>query len=249
MTMPLSGVISMKDANVELISTLTNDTEFSQRSLNDSKVRTLFNRPSGEISMFHGYGKSRIRTRITSNVVVTQYGLLADRWYANRGRSGIGGLLNVNALGYYDFEIMCGGVNGNARWDFPKLGNEPADHLGLPRWGQGRDGTSEIYSISATQTEAFDDGTTSSNIILPSSVSTGVYPTATRLYFGNWNLLQPGGKFPNDAGHAKAISTPGDIPEYASYGIQRCQIVQSYMIQYQTYIKSKVSSGSTITYA
>jgi len=53
MTLPASGAISMNQVNVELGSAGT-----TQRSLNDTAVRTLFGIPSGQISMSNGYGKS-----------------------------------------------------------------------------------------------------------------------------------------------------------------------------------------------
>lgn len=53
MTLPLSGPISMQDVNVELSQSST-----GQAALNDANVRSLFQIPSGTISLSDGYGKS-----------------------------------------------------------------------------------------------------------------------------------------------------------------------------------------------
>ena len=53
MTLPASGVISLNDVNVEL-----NRSGTTTVSLNDSDVRTLFGKSSGQISLDDGHGKS-----------------------------------------------------------------------------------------------------------------------------------------------------------------------------------------------
>lgn len=53
MALPASGSISMNQVNVELGAAGT-----TQRSLNDTAVRTLFGKASGQISMSDGWGKS-----------------------------------------------------------------------------------------------------------------------------------------------------------------------------------------------
>ena len=53
MPLPASGSISMNQVNVELGAAGT-----TQRALNDTPVRTLFGKASGQISMSDGYGKS-----------------------------------------------------------------------------------------------------------------------------------------------------------------------------------------------
>lgn len=60
MTLPASGAISMNQVNVELGAAGT-----TQRSLNDSAVRTLFGKASGQISMSDGWGKSYFTTPTT----------------------------------------------------------------------------------------------------------------------------------------------------------------------------------------
>ena len=53
MPMPLSGQISLGDARTELVYAPT-----QQISLNDTDVRTLFARASGENQLYYGYGKT-----------------------------------------------------------------------------------------------------------------------------------------------------------------------------------------------
>ena len=53
MTLPASGTITMNQVNVELDLSGT-----AQIGLNDAAVRTLFEVPSGAISLSDGYGKS-----------------------------------------------------------------------------------------------------------------------------------------------------------------------------------------------
>lgn len=53
MTLPASGAISLNAINVEL-----QKTAIAQISLNDSNVRSLLAKPSGQISLSDAYGKS-----------------------------------------------------------------------------------------------------------------------------------------------------------------------------------------------
>ena len=118
MTMPLSGAISINDTNTELLSTLTNDTTITQRSLNDDKVRALFNRSSGEISMSHGYGKNRALIAASKVITVTQSGLLVRVQNAYHGGGippRISSLGTYGGVSYGSFFTWGGGVNGNAR--------------------------------------------------------------------------------------------------------------------------------------
>ena len=62
MTLPSSGQISLNQVNTELGLTAT-----AQITLNDSAVRTLFGKASGQISMSDGYGKAN-RVAVTINI-------------------------------------------------------------------------------------------------------------------------------------------------------------------------------------
>lgn len=82
MALPASGSISMNQVNVELGAAGT-----TQRSLNDTAVRTLFGKASGQISMSDGWGKSNF-------VTPTTFGTYDATW---------GGYYTGTQSGYYLF--------------------------------------------------------------------------------------------------------------------------------------------------
>ena len=76
MTLPLSGAISLNAVNVELGRSGT-----TQISLNDTVVRTLFAKASGQISFSDGYGKSAVTIDFTISPAVsgkTSWSLQSD---------------------------------------------------------------------------------------------------------------------------------------------------------------------------
>ena len=72
MTLPLSGPISLGNVNVQLGEVFT-----QQISLNDTEVRALFERLSGQISMSDGYGKGggSIVWTVGGNMITARFGL------------------------------------------------------------------------------------------------------------------------------------------------------------------------------
>lgn len=81
MPLPATGPISMNDVNVELVLSAT-----AQISLNDTIVRTLFNKSSGAISLDDGHvksaivisNKSALSTTINPTNATAQYELRSD---------------------------------------------------------------------------------------------------------------------------------------------------------------------------
>jgi len=69
MALPSSGQITFNQVNVELDNTAT-----AQVGLNDSAVRGLFGKSSGQISMSDGYGKSTVPTVIASGTGKNNFG-------------------------------------------------------------------------------------------------------------------------------------------------------------------------------
>lgn len=226
--MPQTGAISMGDTNTELISTLTNDTATTQRSFNDTKVRALFSRSSGEISMSNGYGKSRAVIAVSKVITVAQSGLLVRVQNIYHG-GGIPPRIFALGTGSHpngggSFAVLCGGVNGNAAWHYetnmaPYVGAEMQWNASeLFDQNQGR--TQELYTISASEYIIYDNITNSTT------------------FLGSQNMGANQPEWYPSAG--KNIRSDG-YPVLAN----RRDIIVSIISD----ITSRVSTGSTITFA
>jgi hypothetical protein len=172
MTMPLSGALSMRDTNTELLSTLTNDTTTTRRSFNDAKVRALFEIPSGAISMQHGYGKSRALIATSKVITVSQSGLLVrvqNAYYGGGIPPRIFALGSWTGVSYGVFFTWGGGVNGNARWHYENyLHGDMAVEMnwtGGQVYAQSQGRAQEMYTISASEYIVYDNNTTSNTFL------------------------------------------------------------------------------------
>ena len=226
--MPLSGAISINDTNTELLSTLTNDTTITQRSLNDDKVRALFNRSSGEISMSHGYGKNRALIAASKVITVTQSGLLVRVQNAYHGGGippRISSLGTYGGVSYGSFFTWGGGVNGNARWHYENyMHGDLASEMnwsGAQVSAQSQGRTQEMYSISASEYIVYDNNTTSNTFLGSQNMGANQpewYPAV--------------GKFPCTAATATVLYSRRDA-----------------IVSIISNISARVATGSTITYA
>ncbi len=107
MAMPSSGPISLGQTNTE-----RNKSATAEVSLNDADVRTLFDRPSGEISLLHGRGKAW--------TVDIEYVVVAGAGGGGYGRGGGGGAggyrtasgFSVTSGTAYTITVGAGGASG-----------------------------------------------------------------------------------------------------------------------------------------
>ena len=86
MVMKSSGQISLSEVNIELGFASTTLITF-----NDSKVRTLFGKSSGNIGLFDGYGKA---DRVSVNLIITA-NVLNYNIFSNKGTTYVAGKTDV----------------------------------------------------------------------------------------------------------------------------------------------------------